>query len=382
MDRRRFLAVLGGGVIVSAGAAAAGFALTRTPTKAMAPWFEAGSVYGEPRKRALSYAILAPNPHNRQPWLVDLSQKDKIVLFVDTNRLLPATDPFSRQITIGLGCFLELLRMAAAEDGYRVSIERFPKGFDRTRLDEQPVAIVSFVEDSTVQKDPLFAYVLDRRSLKEPYDLDRDVSDSVLRSLAGVVQTGATVGTTNRREIITLLRQLTHDAMEMEIRTPHTYKESVDLFRIGKAEVEADPDGIDFSGPLFDALAAVGYFTREVALDPKSSAFQQGFDALMANCDTAMGHIWLVTRSNTRIDQLNAGRDWLRVNLAATKEGVGTHPMSQALQEYPEMKALYDRCRKLLAPEGGTVQMLARLGYAPKVPPSPRWRLDAKIVKT
>jgi hypothetical protein len=95
-----------------------------------------------------------------------------------------------------------------------------------------------------------------------------------------------------------------------------------------------------------------------------------------------MGHIWLVTRSNTRIDQLNAGRDWLRVNLATTKEGVGTHPMSQALQEYPEMKALYDRCRKLLAPEGGTVQMLARLGYASKVPPSPRWRLGAKIVKT
>lgn len=69
--RRKFLKVLGGGVIVAAAGGGA-FLATRTPTKALAPW-ERATGYDEPVKRALAHALLAPNPHNRQPWLVDLS---------------------------------------------------------------------------------------------------------------------------------------------------------------------------------------------------------------------------------------------------------------------------------------------------------------------
>ena len=43
----------------------------------------------EPRRRALSYAILAPNPHNRQPWLVDLRGENTVAVFRDTQRDLP-----------------------------------------------------------------------------------------------------------------------------------------------------------------------------------------------------------------------------------------------------------------------------------------------------
>ena len=137
MNRRKFLAVAGGGVILAAGARV-GMIAARTPDRALIPWQEAGSGYTEPRKRALSYAILAPNPHNRQPWLVDLSRPDQVVLTVDLDRLLPHTDPFSRQITIGLGCFLEVLRMAAAADGYRVDLDLFPDGGDERKLDARP----------------------------------------------------------------------------------------------------------------------------------------------------------------------------------------------------------------------------------------------------
>ena len=43
------------------------------------------------------------------------------------------------------------------------------------------------------------------------------------------------------------------------------------------------------------------------------------------------------------------------------------------------MAAHYRQVHELLAPEGGTVQMLARLGYGESVPPSPRWSLEAVI---
>ncbi len=381
MNRRKFLTLVGGGVVLSASAGAAAFALTRTPSKALAPWHAAGSAYTEPRMRALSYAILAPNPHNRQPWLVDLSEPGAITLYADTDRLLPETDPNNRQITVGLGCFLELLVMAGAEDGYRVEVDPFPLGANPEKLDKAPIARMKFAQDPAVRRDPLFVNVLKRRSLKEPYDLEKPVADTILAELRAVVRQGVGTGATNQPDKVAALRTLTHEAMAIEIDTPRTYQESVDLFRIGKAEVEANPDGIDFTGTMFEAMRITGLFTRETAVDKNAPAYQGGIDAVMANCDTAMAYVWLVTETNSRIAQLNAGRDWLRVNLAATRAGVGIQPMSQALQEYPEMRDHYQRCHRLLDAKDGTVQMLGRLGFAPAVPPSPRWPLEAKIMK-
>ncbi len=41
----------------------------------------------------LSYAMLAPNPHNKQPWSIHLKDKLSFDLYVDTKRTLPHTDP-------------------------------------------------------------------------------------------------------------------------------------------------------------------------------------------------------------------------------------------------------------------------------------------------
>jgi hypothetical protein len=127
-------------------------------------------------------------------------------------------------------------------------------------------------------------------------------------------------------------------------------------------------------------LGATGLMTRESLLDTSSQAYKAGLDAVFANTDTAMGHVWLVTSGNSRTDQIATGADWLRVNLAATAAGVALQPLSQALQEYPEMTKLYRELHARLAPQGGTVQMLARIGYGPAVDPSPRWPLEAKIL--
>lgn len=378
VDRRKFLALVGGGIVLAAGAVT-GQALTRQPQTAFAPWAAAGG-YDEPRRRALSWALLAPNPHNRQPWLVDLREADEVTLYADLDRLLPHTDPPGRQITIGLGCFLELMRMAAASDGYRVEIAMFPDGEDPDGLDARPVARARFVADPDIAPDPLFAFAPQRRTLKEPYDLARPIPPASLGSIAEMAEPLGRFGGSVAPDEIAFWRQLTSEAFVIEFETPHTFKESVDLFRIGHAEIDADPDGIDLSGPLFEGLRATGLFTRERALDPTSMAYKAGIDAVLANARTGMGYVWLVTEGNTRADQLRAGRDWLRINLATTALGIGFQPMSQALQEFPEMADLHAQVHTRLAPGGGTVQMLARIGYGPSVGASPRWPLEARII--
>ena len=381
MNRRKFLAVFGGGVILAAGAAGAGFVATRRPDAALAPWDAAGTAYQEPRRRALSYAILAANPHNRQPWLVDLRNDGRVVLYCDLDRLLPETDPYNRQVTIGLGCFLEVLRMAAAEDGYRLDISMFPSGSDTKALDRRPVADIRFEKDGKQRPDPLFRQVMNRRSVKEPFDTDRPVSDQQLLDIRAAATGKYQVSTSNNPIWVKTLRDLTWKAMEIEMRTPRTHMESVNLFRIGKSEINANPDGIDFSGAFFESLNAVGQFSREGTGDPTSTEFQMGLDIIRELCMTGMAYVWLTSPANTRQDQLAAGRDWIRINLAVTGLGLSVQPMSQALQEYPEMAGPYAEVHKMLAPAGGTVQMLGRLGYGPDVAPSPRWSLDTRIVK-
>lgn len=375
LTRRQTLAILGGGTVIAAGAGA--IDLTAPPKDALAPWKMAGQ-YGDPRKNALSYAILSPNPHNRQPWMVDLSVPDQATLYVDTSRLLPHTDPYSRQITIGLGCFLETLRMAAAEQGLHAEAELFPEGEDSEKLDERPVATLRFTKGA--EPDPLFQHVMSRRTQKEAYDTARPVTSEVLSALESSGANGAKMGSTNDPDQVAALRAISEQAFQIEFETPRTYKESVDLFRIGRAEINKNPDGLDFSGPMFQFLHRAGMFTREGSISPDSLSYTSGLDMVKANVNTAMAHIWLVTEGNSRIDQIRTGQDWMRLNLTTTALGLGIQPLSQALQEFPEMAGPYAQIHKRLAPQGGTVQMWARLGYCDPVPESPRWPLDAKLI--
>lgn len=364
LSRRKTLALIGGGLVLAAGGAGGLFAATRTPHRALAPWAAAGG-YAEPRMRALSFALLAPNPHNLQPWEAELVGEDRIRIFRDPARDLPHTDPFARQLTIGMGCFLELMVMAAGETGHGVEMALFPEG------ETGPVAEARLIAGAGAPA-PLFAHVRDRRSCKEPF-ADRPVPDTAVQALAPFARI------VTAPALVADLRALTIEAHEIEMHTPRTNRESVELMRMGRREIEAQPDGIDLGGPLLESLMLAGQLSREALLDPQSSAFRQGIDIYRRMLSATPAYAVITTAGNSRIDQIAAGRDWMRLNLAATGLGLALHPVSQALQEYPEMAALHQRAHALLAGPGETVQMLGRLGYGPRVGPSPRWPIEARL---
>lgn len=79
--------------------------------------------------KSIGVGITAPNPHNTQAWKFKLRDDYQCSLYVDEKRILPATDPVTRQIHIGQGTLLEILSIGAGTFGYKSNPTYFPEGF-------------------------------------------------------------------------------------------------------------------------------------------------------------------------------------------------------------------------------------------------------------
>ena len=388
MDRRHFMHLAGGGVVLAASTSLlGGCSVFEVPASAVAAW-QGPAPAEELRRWVLAYALLAPNPHNLQPWLADLRTPGEITLALDTRRLLPATDPFGRQILMGAGAFLELLSLAAAERGHRVELALFPDGLPGPRLDDRPFARLRLLPEPAIPRDPLFAQVLRRRTDRRAYDPAGAPTPAELQALQAAASTQAVrlgvagPGQAAQRDAI---RAITREAWRLELTTEAPMMESMRLLRVGSAEIDQHRDGISLTSPLLVGLAKTGLFDRSRFPAPDSSATQgqiRDFDAITASTPA---YLWIVTEGNQRTQQIAAGRAYARVNLAASASALALHPNEQALQEFAEVAAPYQAIHQLLdapAPRF-TVQMLARLGHLPAgvaaAAPAPRRGLDRQL---
>lgn len=373
MRRRRFLKIAGRSVALTGGAAY--IYATPTAKSARAAWESAGA-YTDPMRFALSYAILAPNPHNRQPWQIELTTEHEAILYCDPERHLPDTDPFDRQITIGLGCFLEVFALAAAHKGYNAQFEYFPQGASLPLLDARPVARLFLTPDKTVNQD-LFPFIPFRKTDRSPY------SDRVptLQDLENVQRAGGIMANvSSEKNTVQTLKSICIEALRTEFGTPHTYQESVDLMRIGRAQVRENPDGISIEGPMIELLKLGGVISKTTLQNPKSSAFRQGLQMGLDGIGNSPAFVWITSPDNTRTDQIASGRAYVRANLQASALGLSMQPLSQALQEYSEMAPHYQAIYKALdIKPPNCLQMLARIGYGQKKGRAPRWPLDTRI---
>ncbi len=383
MITRRAILTTAGASAVILGVGAGGAALIAHGPgmqAARAPWSEAGKSFGDPRIDALAYAILAPNPHNRQPWMFELIGEDQIDVHIDLDKRLPETDPFDRQITIGFGCMLELLRMAAAEKGIRAEIAAFPDGAPQPRLSTARIATVRFLPENNVAKDPLFENVLARRSTKEPYDLSKPVDDAALAQVVtagtGALELGGTNDSARLKELI----DLAWLGWMIEYETDQTRKESIDLMRLGNRAVVENPDGIDMGGVQMGLFKMTGIVSHDGLNEKGSQAYNIGIDMYREIIQSAMGFVWITADENTRLSQIEAGRNWVRMNLAAQQVGLCMHPLSQVLQEFPQMREPYQAIHNQLGVADGVVHMFGRVGYTKFPAASPRWPVESKLI--
>ena len=233
MDRRHILRIAGGGFIAAATLTTLTACDSSLPAEAIAAWQPPADSL-DIRRWVLSHALLAPHAHNLQSWLVDLDTPDTIVLRMDMSRLLPETDPLSRQLVISQGTFIEVLDLAARQRGYRTEVLMFPEGeYSAQAPDTRPTARIRLVRDAQVRPDPLFAQVFRRHTHKGVYETrtpDAAALQAVRDSVKGLP---VMLGLVTRGEDAAMARhaQIAMDAWRTELVTPRTLLEAAAMGR-------------------------------------------------------------------------------------------------------------------------------------------------------
>ena len=345
-------------------------------------WLEGwkGPMAGETDIRwvVLSYAILAANPHNTQPWIVDLTGPNSLDLYVDRQRLLPETDPPARQIHIGQGTFLENLELAARQHGYRARIDYFPKGeYGNMLVEDKPVASVTLNKEASSLKDPLFGTILKRQSNKRAYAETPLTAEQLTGLRSARIESRLRLTISDDTAVKQALSEIMIEAMRIETLSKSRDAETIAMFRFNDEERRQYRDGFGvaqsgMSG--FKGWVAESFFLSREDIEKDSTSFgEQAVELTTKQAQSAAAFGWISTASNTRLDQVVTGRVYEHLNLTAAALGVAMHPMSQILQEYPDMQDLQKHFLRFLdIPDGHTVQMLFRLGIAEPIEHSPR----------
>mgnify|MGYP003385727510 CR=1 FL=1 len=387
MNRRNFIQLLG----LGAGATVLSTTMTgcgASPEPELFGWAGPEGALDDIRLKVLSYAILAPNPHNKQPWIVKLTGPLSFELYVDPERLLPETDPYHRQIHIGHGTFLEVASIAASGLGYQANIEYFPNGqYSNMEVQNKPVARVDLVEDAATPVDPLFNQLLDRHSNKRDYDRVplTTAEQQELTQFTQQTSDAELVFKSSPKDQQQLSQWLTK-AMDIETGDRARDDETIAMFRFNDAEVAEYRDGFGLAqggvSGIKKVVAETFFLSREKTESDPTDFGNQAVDMSQSQAQSAATFAWLTTKTNQRIDQLKIGRDYCRINLKTTAMGLAQHPMSQILQEYEDMLPLQKTFKQHYGiAEGETVQMLFRLGRAQPTKHSAR-RLVSSIVQS
>ncbi len=387
LSRRDFL--LQGGVFLGAAALAAqcrGVDTRRLPGAAGEDPLanaRAAGLGDRPILMALNAGITAPNPHNTQAWKFQILSPTEALLYVDETRLLPATDPIARQIHLGQGCLLETTEHAASLIGYRTRIALFPEGYrPATDIGKKPVARIRLEEGA--QASELAPFIHLRHTVRSSY--------------GGPMITAAEFAELRRltRPQTSQIRELASEAelrahlerhmagFELEVGLRRTAEESRQWMRIGTKEIFRLRDGISLrdNGVSGFQLWLIENFILDK--DPESyydPAGQKMFlDRYRQNLFTVRGHALFISAANDVRSWVEVGREYARYQLAATKLGLAMRPMSQLMQEFPEMQPLreeYNRFNRVASP--AKIQINALLGRAESSHYSPRRPLAAMI---
>lgn len=304
----------------------------------------------------LRYAILAPSPHNTQPWLFRVNVND-VEVYADRRRQLAVTDPAGRELTLACGAALYNLRVAAEYFGQSYTVELQP---DPTIAHLLARVVLGPTAETSAEDIVLFGAMVERRTNREPFLPDPLPLETMDLISAAAAREGAWVEVVadedRRTQVATLVSQA--DRVQWGSRVFRA-----ELARWVRTDAEHQSDGIptrelgvadwlSFAGP-----ALVRTFNRgqqQAARDAEIAAHSPALLVLGTDADDVTS--WI-----------QAGQALESVLLHLQAEGYCASHLNQPI-EVAEMRAELAQ----LVGRGGSPQVLLRAGRGPVVPPTPR----------
>jgi hypothetical protein len=342
------------------------------PKKYMEPWEKSyAAQFSDPRVRLTSDGLLAASNHNMQPWKVRLDGTDPMVfyLYADSARRTDQVDPYSRQFMISQGTFLEYVRVAGEEDGWHTDIALFPNGtYDEKNLahsmDTMPVAKIT-LSKAEPQNTPLYDAMFLPDTNREAYGKEKltTAQENALASLS--LQSGLSVRVYQDESDLAKIGGFAMQSATIEAGVTRVMEESNAIFRPNEYEKNQYRYGYSLEGQGatgFMKNIMQGLVTFFPSLNTGKDASQNFINYTRTSVDNTPAYATIVTADNSRPAQVESGMLYSRLVLTGHTLGLAMQPLSQALEEYPEMKVPYDGLKQAYAPDGGTVQMLFRVG--------------------
>lgn len=347
--------------------------------------------YSDPRVRLAAAGLLAASNHNMQPWRISLDKFDPMAfyLYADSSRMTSEVDPYARQMMISQGTFLEYVSVAGDKSGYRTDIRLFPEGaYDESRLaqsmDSKPVAKITLAK-AQPQSGRLYDALFLPDTNREAYQAEKltGAQSSALEALSS--GNGVSVRLYQGQKDLGTIGKLALQSAVIEAGVTRVMDESNAIFRANESQKNQyrygySVEGQGTSGFMKNILQ--GLVTLFPSMNTGKAASQTFINSTKTSVEHTPAYAMIITAGNSRLEQVESGMLYSKLVLTGHTQGLAMQPLSQVLEEYPEMNAPYTEFKKAYAPDGGTVQMLFRVGVAAKSVPLSMRRDVQSLIKS
>jgi hypothetical protein len=340
------------------------------------PWSkEYSKRYSDPRIRLAARGILAASGHNMQPWTLKYDPTDSMsfYLYANRERITKEVDPEYRQMMISQGTFLEYVLVAGEKEGWNVQIKLFPNGeYDEGNLvhsmDTLPVAKIT-LESAQPEDTPLYNAMFMPDTNRMPY-WDHELSPYEISSLESVSETSdISIKVYKELSDRSYISTCVMKSATTEAGVPRVMEETNTIFRPNEHQKNQYRYGFSVEGQGTSGLmkpVLQGMLTIFPSLNSGKAASQNFIKSTQTSVDSTPAYVMIVTERNDRATQVRSGMIYSQIVLTGHTMGLAMQPLSQVLEEYPEMNSLYTEFKQKYTPEGGTIQMLLRTGYPKK----------------
>lgn len=347
--------------------------------------------FEDPRIRLAAHGLLAPNGHNMQPWKIRLDKNDNNVfyLYADAERLTPEVDPLGRQLIITQGTFLEYVRVAGEKLGYKTDFVFFPAGeYDELNLYEsiqsKPVAKITLTT-AEQQSSSVYDFIFKpdtNRAAYRPISLTTEQ----INQLQGINNDSEiTIRLFGDQASKVKLASYALEGAKIESSVQCINQATAKIFRANEYQKNAYRYGFSVEGQGTSGIIkhiVQGIITIFPAINSEKNMTAMVVKGTQTAVSNTPAYAMIITQGNSRIQQIKSGMVYSRFVLTAHALGLAMQPLSQVLEEYPEMKEQYDQIHREYAPDGRTIQMFLRLGKPVKeFPPSMRRNIMDLIEK-